>query len=822
MKRLLYFHFLILFGLFVSCDVINEEQEVPYLNVSYVEVLSDGISDEGGKIEIYVDSNYPWEIDADADWCSFVPDNGEAGNYIVNVSVEPNDGFEDRCVDIVVTNGELQKKLVLLQQGKTAILVSDSEVNVSYEETSFILTFETNADYSVEVASDCQDWLFVDMVKSMQECGVKILVSENTSTQTREGMLSIISEEVSESVKIIQDGAIPFITISTKEFNLPSSNSHVYLDLDYNVDVEMVLPEVDWIYYDEFNSTPTFKHFVVYENTGYDSRTAEILFRSEEYGISEIATIWQAQMDALIVADEEYELSCEGGNLNFTLNTNCDSFKVDVSSDWLEYLPSVKSLSEYELQFKVYPNDTETERKAYITITSGDAVQKIGVWQWPSAEYQDRAVLRKLYEEYGGASWPNYESWCTDLPIDEFYGVTANGQGRVVKLILNGITIEDVEAVFDLTKLDYLEHIEISDCAIDDLIVSGSEHLNTMVISAKQYARMGVDASRCVNLRNLSLCGSFDYIDISDCISLTSFTLLGENPFIRNLNARGCGSLTNIPSGSFTNLDLTNCRSITELYLSNCGLSTLLLEGCTELTVLKCDTNWLETLDVSGFTKLMELSCHTNRLRELDLTGCTCLTELLYVPRETSSMSPSIVAMERLMLDGCENMQNIRINRCNLNSLDVSNFKDLTELDCHRCGLEQLNVAGCISLEELNCSLNYLTELNLSSCNLRTLACAYNEDLKSLNISKNNINLLTGKVHVDDYYYGSQYPTKGVKSLEKLILSEYGKPDPEWTDFVHISNNDALTSIVSGVHDPELYYDIYHIDGWQYPELIYE
>lgn len=820
MKRLLCFHVLLFLGLCVSCDLVDEEQEAAYLHAEYVEIVSDYITDKGGKIEISVHSNRPWEIDADADWCNVAPDSGEAGSYIVSVSVEPNDGFQERSVDIIVTNGELQKKLALRQEEKNAILLSDSEVNVSYEETSFMLTFETNADYSVEIASDCQDWLFVDMVKSMQEYGMKVFVSENPWTEAREGIINIISEETSQSVKVIQEGAIPCIIISEKEFHLPSSISHVYLDLRYNVGIEMVLPEVDWIHYDEFNSTYSFKHFIISENSGYDSRSAEILFRSEEYGISEVVTIWQDQMDALVVADEQYEVSCDGGNLNFILNTNCDSFKVDVSADWLEYLPDVKSLSEYELQFKADPNDTETERKAYITITSGDLVQKIGVWQWPSAEYQDRAVLRKLYEDYDGASWANYESWGTDLPINQFYGVTTNGQGRVIKLILNGITIEDeLDAVFDFTKLDYLEHLEVSDCAIENFILSGSEHLNSMVISKKQYGSMGIDASRCVNLRNLSLNGYFSYIDISDCISLSSFTLSGDNPFIRNLNAKGCVNLRSIPSGSFTNIDLTNCRSITELYLSNCGLSTLCLEGCTGLTVLKCDTNWLETLDVSGFRDLVELSCHTNRLKELNLKGCVSLTGLVYLPRET----PSIVALEKLMLDGCENMQNIRLNRCNLNSLDVSNFKYLTELDCHRCGLEQLNVAGCTSLKELNCSLNNLTELNLSSCSLRTLACAYNEELKSLNISKNNISLLTnGWVYVDNYVYGHQYPTKGVRSLEKLVLSASSKPDPEWTDFVHIDNHDARLAIVSGVQDYELYRDLYHIDGWQYPEISYE
>ena len=51
---------------------------------------------------------------------------------------------------------------------------------------------------------------------------------------------------------------------------------------------------------------------------------------------------------------------------------------------------------------------------------------------------QDRAVLEALYRATGGANWTNSANWLTDAPLDGWYGVETNHDGRVTGLDLKG------------------------------------------------------------------------------------------------------------------------------------------------------------------------------------------------------------------------------------------------------------------------------------------------------------------------------------------------------------------------------------------------
>ena len=49
---------------------------------------------------------------------------------------------------------------------------------------------------------------------------------------------------------------------------------------------------------------------------------------------------------------------------------------------------------------------------------------------------EERAVLVEFYEAAGGPNWADNTNWNTDAPIDEWYGVTTDGAGSVVNLLL--------------------------------------------------------------------------------------------------------------------------------------------------------------------------------------------------------------------------------------------------------------------------------------------------------------------------------------------------------------------------------------------------
>ena len=49
----------------------------------------------------------------------------------------------------------------------------------------------------------------------------------------------------------------------------------------------------------------------------------------------------------------------------------------------------------------------------------------------------DRVALEALFKSCGGVDWASKEGWMTDAPLGEWYGVTVDAEGRVIKLDLH-------------------------------------------------------------------------------------------------------------------------------------------------------------------------------------------------------------------------------------------------------------------------------------------------------------------------------------------------------------------------------------------------
>ncbi len=77
----------------------------------------------------------------------------------------------------------------------------------------------------------------------------------------------------------------------------------------------------------------------------------------------------------------------------------------------------------------------------------------------PDPVLADRAVLVELYNATDGGSWKVQTNWLSDRPIGEWFGVTTDRYGRVVKLELmdNGLRSGLPESIGDLTELEVLQ-----------------------------------------------------------------------------------------------------------------------------------------------------------------------------------------------------------------------------------------------------------------------------------------------------------------------------------------------------------------------------
>ena len=74
------------------------------------------------------------------------------------------------------------------------------------------------------------------------------------------------------------------------------------------------------------------------------------------------------------------------------------------------------------------------EGTATITATAGDASGTSEI----TVVNLDRAALVALYNATDGPNWVDNTNWLTDAPLGEWYGVSTDAVGRVVRLYLRG------------------------------------------------------------------------------------------------------------------------------------------------------------------------------------------------------------------------------------------------------------------------------------------------------------------------------------------------------------------------------------------------
>ena len=75
------------------------------------------------------------------------------------------------------------------------------------------------------------------------------------------------------------------------------------------------------------------------------------------------------------------------------------------------------------------------------------------------AQADDRAVLVELYNSLGGEDWRYQRDWLSNKPLEEWYGIDTDDEGRVIYVYLagNGMKGSIPASLGNLSKLEYLD-----------------------------------------------------------------------------------------------------------------------------------------------------------------------------------------------------------------------------------------------------------------------------------------------------------------------------------------------------------------------------
>ena len=207
---------------------------------------------------------------------------------------------------------------------------------VAISPSEFTIEAKANVAVTYEIEESAKEWIVAGESRALTTKTLKFNAKANEKDEPRQGIITLKGGDgLTETVTIYQEGEKPALVITSNDVIVGSEGETIKIELKSNVDYTMVLPNVDWISQAESRTISAYTHYLtIAPNESYDQRDAMVYVNNETEGLKDSISITQLQLDAIIVAKNEYEIDSEGGQLEFKVSSNVD-FKISTSANWI-------------------------------------------------------------------------------------------------------------------------------------------------------------------------------------------------------------------------------------------------------------------------------------------------------------------------------------------------------------------------------------------------------------------------------------------------------------------------------------------------------
>ena len=267
-----------------------------------------------------------------------------------------------------------------------------------------------------------------------------------TVTTADGGKTATCSVTVTEQAKIV-------ITGNTAKVPVAGGAAEFAIQFNTSYSVEIEESAKDWLHFVETRAMQSGTLvFSVDANKG-EARTGKATVKDNAGKVGSITLTFEQDpyiaVTSVQIAPETAELEV-GETLGLTVAVLPEE-ATDKTVTWSSDNESVATVSEDGLVTAL------AEGKAVITATVGDKSASCAVTVILSRYEVERAALIAIYNATGGSNWERSDNWCSDKPLDQWYGVRTNSEGRVDKIELHGnITGQIPPEIGDLTELTWL------------------------------------------------------------------------------------------------------------------------------------------------------------------------------------------------------------------------------------------------------------------------------------------------------------------------------------------------------------------------------
>ena len=163
----------------------------------------------GESATITFTSTDSWTIDVTegrtASWCSVTPTSGSKGTNTLTITTTANDTYDERNAKVTIKAGATTQSFVVTQKQKDAIIVAKSEYIIDAVGGGLNFEVNSNVDFKVDTSVD---WINQNVgSRGLETKPLSFTIDENTSDESREGLIIITSGELKQTIKVLQKGS---------------------------------------------------------------------------------------------------------------------------------------------------------------------------------------------------------------------------------------------------------------------------------------------------------------------------------------------------------------------------------------------------------------------------------------------------------------------------------------------------------------------------------------------------------------------------------------------------------------------------------------
>ena len=403
------------------------------VDVSFA-VATQSIEEQGGTVEVSLQSNGEWTIETMVEWLTVSPLSGN-GDATITLTAAPN-----------MTGNPRETEIKAVTKDNTAVMtVTQGAMQYYVNVTPESITCEAEGgEYNVEVLSNIEwvvitpQWVTSSMSSGSNNATLTLTISpiEGEGSGSREGEVFIGSlSSASDKIRIAQNVA-PAMTIEITPKNLYYVCSGETKSVTVTTeDSWTASTEEGWVILSQMEGQgDTEVNVTIEENPIYIERQASVCFTTAG-GLSAILLIRQeASPDPhfLEVSPLTIQFGKEGGESSITIGCDTD-WIADSGADWLTVTPPTGS-GNATVTLMAEVNPISEARTAMVTVKSGELLREVTVQQ----EAGDEPVTVSFVPDVVNAPYTgpfvhvtltSNTSWTLDEDCDWITLLTTEGEG---------------------------------------------------------------------------------------------------------------------------------------------------------------------------------------------------------------------------------------------------------------------------------------------------------------------------------------------------------------------------------------------------------